>query len=213
MALTVEKTVLGEIDTNTYILKSDSTNEAAVIDPAVESEKLLSALDGKDVKYILLTHGHFDHITGTKSVKDKTGAKVVIHENDAPCLKDENQSLFCVNHPNEQQPKTDADIIVHDGDELEFGGETVKIMHTPGHTKGGVCYIFEKSRIIFSGDTLFRLTAGRTDFPGGSGREELKSLSRIAQLKGDYTVYCGHGSDTTLDFERDNNRYIRMRTK
>jgi glyoxylase-like metal-dependent hydrolase (beta-lactamase superfamily II) len=94
---------------------------------------------------------------------------------------------------------------------IRFGNETVKILHTPGHTKGGACYIFENSRILFSGDTLFNLSAGRTDFPGGSAREELMSLSKLAKLEGDYDVYCGHGPDTTLEFERQNNRYVRIR--
>ena len=104
-----------------------------------------------------------------------------------------------------------GDKTVNDGDTLPFGDGEIRVMHTPGHTKGGVCYIFTNDRVIFSGDTLFRLSAGRTDFPGGSPREELMSLSKLAELDGDYKVYPGHGEETTLEYERRNNRYVKVR--
>ena len=210
MAISVEKLVLGALETNTYIITETESGVSAVVDPATDDQRLFKALENKNVEYIFLTHGHFDHILGAKSVKEKTGAKVVIHENDAPFLNSETLSLYYL-HYADSMPKVNADVLTVGGMTIRFGNEIVKIMHTPGHTKGGTCYIFEDSRIIFSGDTLFNMSAGRTDFPGGSAREELMSLSDLAKLHGDYKVYCGHGPDTTLDFERKNNRYVRIR--
>ncbi len=209
--INVQTIVLGDISTNTYIVTDEESGECVVIDPATESEQLLNLLKDKKIKYILLTHGHFDHITGAKAVKELTGGKIAVHTNDSLCLKSEDESLFSWQYPGGVQPKTDADILLNDGDELYLGKEKIKVMHTPGHTVGGVCYIFESSRIIFSGDTLFHMSAGRTDFPGGNPREELMSLSRLASLNGDYKVYAGHGESTTLQYERDNNRYVRIR--
>lgn len=210
MSITVEKLVLGDIATNTYIVTENDTSECAVIDPAVDSEELRSKLGGKNVKYILLTHGHFDHIMGAKAVKELTGAAVVIHKDDENCLSDENASAFALQYPDSVQPKITADILTADGDKIVLGNSEIKVMHTPGHTKGGCCYIFEEDRIIFSGDTLFRLSAGRTDL-GGNAREILRSLSDLAELPGDYRVYPGHESETTLEYERQNNRYMRRR--
>lgn len=211
MSITVEKIILGEIETNTYIVTDNISGETAVIDPAVPDESLLQALSGKNVIYVLLTHGHFDHIMGVKAVKEQTGAKAVIHREDAPCLMGDEANLFSNHYPYEQQPVTKADIETEDGDILPFGKRNIKVMHTPGHTKGGCCYIFEEDRLIFSGDTLFRLSAGRTDFPGGNAREELHSLSNLAELPGDYKVFPGHEEETTLEFERCNNRYMRRK--
>lgn len=210
MAINVEKFVLGPLETNTYLVTETESGVCAVVDPAIEDERLLNALENKNVQFIFLTHGHFDHISGAKSVKEKTNAKVVIHEEDEECLNSETKSLYYL-HYSGLMPKVSADVLTVDNMTIRFGNETVKVLHTPGHTKGGTCYIFEDSRIIFSGDTLFNMSAGRTDFPGGSAREELMSLSKLAKLDGDYKVYCGHGPDTTLEFERKNNRYVKIR--
>lgn len=192
-------------ETNTYIVTDEATGETAVVDPSLPEEALVQKLEGKNVKYILLTHGHFDHIGGVNFVKEKTGAKVVVHKYDEEMLCDKNK-----NYGTESTPIY-ADILVEDGSEIPFGNTKIKVLHTPGHTKGGVCYIFEDDRVMFSGDTLFRLTAGRTDLYGGDARTELMSLAKIADLDGDYKVYPGHDQSTTLDFEREYNRYMRTR--
>lgn len=208
--LNVTKFVIGEIETNTYVLESDGV--FAVIDPALENAELLDFIKGKNVKYILLTHGHFDHISGVSSVVRETGAEVCIHSLDSEMLLDGNKSFYNSHFGGVQAP-IKADILLNDGDELEFGNTKIRVMHTKGHTNGSVCYILENDRIIFSGDTLFRLSAGRTDLAGINpvlaGRNELESLKKIAKLEGDYTVYPGHGEETTLQFERENNRYMR----
>ncbi len=192
-------------ETNTYIVTCEETGETAVVDPSLSEESLIQKLEDKKVKYILLTHGHYDHIGGVNLVKEKTGAKVVIHKEDEEMLCDKNKNYGT------DSTLIYADILVEDGSELPYGNSKIKVLHTPGHTKGGVCYIFEDDRVLFSGDTLFRLTAGRTDLYGGDARTELMSLAKIAELDGDYKVYPGHDAATTLDFERQYNRYMRTR--
>lgn len=208
MKIQVEKLVLGELATNTYIVTDTESGECAVVDPAIESKELFGAVENRNVKYILLTHGHYDHIGGVNAMKDRTGAKVVIHQEEKSFLSDMELSLA---PKPESTEEIFPDIITENGTEIPFGDGNIKVMHTPGHTIGGVCYIFENDRVIFSGDTLFKLTAGRTDLPTGNAREELRSLAQIGALEGDYTVYPGHEASTTLDFERKNNRYMKTR--
>ena len=212
--ITVEKhlAVMNDgFEINNYIVTDVETGEVAVVDPSLPEEKLLEKLNGKNVKYILLTHGHFDHICGAKMVKEKTGAKVVIHKDDEVMLHDVSKNEFDVNCQGYDFPEVDADILTEDGTELMLGNTKITVMHTPGHSLGGVCYLFKEDLVMFSGDTLFRLCAGRADLYGGNGRQELRSLSNIGELEGNYKVYPGHESDTTLDFERENNRYMRTR--
>lgn len=197
--------------TNTFIVTDDETGETAVVDPALPEESLIEELNGKNVKYILLTHGHFDHICGAKLVKEKTGAKVVIHKDDEELLSDGEKNLFNANCEGYELPVVAAEIVTEDGTEISLGNSKITVMHTPGHTLGGVCYLFKDEKVMFSGDTLFKLCAGRTDLYGGNGRQELRSLSKIGELEGNYIVYPGHEEDTTLDFERENNRYMRTR--
>lgn len=212
MKITVERIVLGDLATNTYIVTDEDSGECAVVDPAIESNTLFLKLENKNVKYILLTHGHFDHIGGANAVKDKTGAKVVIHKTEKPFLSEASLNLFSWQNQGEMKP-INPDILTDDGAEISFGDGKIKVMHTPGHTMGGVCYIFENDRILFSGDTLFNLSAGRTDLPTGNAREEICSLAKIGDLDGDYTVYPGHEATTTLQFERENNRYMKTRIR
>ena len=210
--ITVNRFILGEIETNTYVLESNGV--CAVVDPAEESQELLSYLKGKNVKYILLTHGHFDHISGVNSIVKETGAKVCIHSLDGEMLQDGNKSRYEL-HFGGIQSEIKADMLLNDNDEITLGETVIHVMHTPGHTNGSVCYILQNERIIFSGDTLFRLSAGRTDLAGISpvlaARNELESLQKLAQLSGDFRVLPGHEEETTLQFERENNRYMRGR--
>lgn len=196
--------------TNTYIVTDEETGETAVVDPSLSEAKLIEKLKSKKVKYILLTHGHFDHIGGVNLVKEETDAKVVVHKEDEEMLCDSNKNEFKKHFGYEMAPIY-ADILVEDGSELMLGNSKFSVMHTPGHTKGGVCYIFNDDRVLFSGDTLFKLTVGRTDLYGGDARTELMSLLKISNLEGDYAIYPGHEDATTLQFERENNRHMRTR--
>lgn len=201
---------LGHVNTNCYIVIDEKSREAVVIDPGEYTQKLIDTIDEKeiDVKYILLTHGHFDHILGVPYLKEKTGAQVMIHQNDATCLGDEKESLMYGISPGLQVPLK-PDKVFGDGDRISFGDVTFEVMFTPGHTKGSVCFICEEERCIFTGDTMFYRTYGRTDLPGGDDEEMLMSLYRLYALRGDYTIYPGHGIMTTLEKERKNNRYMR----
>ena len=197
--------------TNAYIVTDIETGDTAVVDPSLPEQKLMDKLNGKNVKYILLTHGHFDHTCGAKMIKENTGAQVVIHKEDDEMLHDTTKNEFAINCMDYEYPEVDADILSEDGTELTLGNTKITVMHTPGHSMGGVCYLFKEDKVMFSGDTLFRLTAGRTDLYGGNGRQELRSLAKIGELEGNYKVYPGHEEDTTLDFEREYNRYMRTR--
>lgn len=196
---------------NNYIVTDEETGDTAVVDPSLPEESLMEKLSGKNVKYILLTHGHFDHICGAKMVKDNTGAKLVIHKDDKEMLHDVIKNEFAVNCAGYEFPEVDADVLTEDGTELMLGNTKITVMHTPGHSMGGVCYLFKEDLVMFSGDTLFKLCAGRADLYGGNGRQELRSLSNIGELEGNYKIYPGHEEETTLDYERENNRYVRTR--
>lgn len=196
---------------NCYLLTDEKSGEAAIVDPGWYSEVVKNALASRPeitLKYVLLTHGHFDHIMGAYGLQKEAGAKVVIHELDADHLTDPRKSLAEGNVPEPQQP-VNADILVKEGDALSLGEEMITVMHTPGHTEGGVCYIIEKDRVILSGDTLFCMTAGRTDFFDGSDEKMVASLKKLVALDGDYKVLPGHNRETTLESERKRNWYIR----
>lgn len=195
----------GSMDNNCCLIIDEKTNQSALVDCNEFSQKMIDMIGDTDLKYILLTHGHFDHIIGVKSVKEKYGAQVVISKEDEPMLNSSKLSLavFC----NAPQNNVDADIIVKDGDEIILGETKIKVMATPGHTSGSVCYIAENC--IFSGDTLFYCSCGRTDFPSGSPEQMMSSLQKLKALDGEYKVYTGHNNLTTLDFERKNNPYMK----
>ena len=203
------KTVVS--DSNTYILKDDASGDVAVIDCGRCTQQLVDELTGENVKYILLTHGHFDHINGVAELKKHfPEAKIAMHSLDVKCLGDDELSMgrFFGIVCNE---KCEADILLYDNDTLTFGDSEIKVIHTPGHTQGGVTYVFENN--LFTGDTLFYRSVGRTDFPGGSFPVLHASVTRLFSLEGDYKVYPGHEKSTTLEIERKLNPYIKWRKK
>ena len=201
----IKSEVFGDLQNNCYILTDKETGESALIDCTEDSEKMFSFIDGTSLKYILLTHGHFDHIGGVAAVKEKYGCQVVISQQDSPMTLSSKASLAAYCGLN--QSNFTANITVNDGDIITLGNTRIKVMATPGHTKGGVCYIADDN--IFTGDTLFFCSCGRTDFPGGSSAEIMQSLKKIASLKGNYNIYPGHDRISTLDFERKNNPYMK----
>ena len=200
----------GSLGEHIYLIGADSENAVAVIDPG-EAQPALDALEsaGKTCAAILLTHGHFDHIGGVRALKERYGAKVYIHEADAGMLKSSRMSLAVLTGG--LVTPADPDVLLHGGETLDLAGLSIDVIHTPGHTKGGVCYALKSERKLFVGDTLFLEGAGRTDFPGGSEKELYHSIAdRLFPLEGDFNVYCGHEEETTLEHERRENPFVQM---
>lgn len=198
---------LGMLQTNCYLLVDENTGRAAVVDPGTDEPKLMNLMKQSEIKsidYILLTHGHFDHIMGVKKLKEETGAKVAVHVLDKNMLLDPKESRAFL-HDLEMEP-VKPDLLLQDGDEVSLGSLNIKVIHTPGHTPGGVCYLC--GDVMFSGDTLFYGTVGRTDFSYGDSVQLLASVRHLRDLDGDYQVLPGHGPSTTLAAERQQNPYM-----
>ena len=201
---------IGDIHTNCYILTDEESGESAAVDCALfdaDYQALLRKAGVTSLKYILLTHGHFDHISGVKQLKDACGGQICIHHEDAVCLTDPKRSLNSyVRYASlETVP---PDVLLDEGSTLFLGETKITVMHTPGHTQGSVCYLTDG--YMFCGDTLFRQSMGRTDLPGGSTLTLLLSLSRIGKMEGEFQIFPGHGESTTLSYEKRHNRYLRM---
>lgn len=200
---------LGDYQANCYIVTDDVSMTATVIDPGVASDELNDVLLGYELKYILLTHGHFDHIYGCESLKELyPECKICIHRADEPCLN--NSELNLVGDYDGYLPELNADIVFNGDETLEIvPGVTVKVIHTPGHSKGSVCYTDFNNGFMFSGDTLFCRTVGRTDFVGGDFLEMMCSVRMLSTLNPDIQVFPGHNRSTTIGEEKIKNRYMR----
>lgn len=207
--ISIEKLLTGPLGVNTYIVYREGERSCVLIDPA-ELKKVKKRLDELSLKCeaILLTHGHFDHIMGVAALKNEYGARVYIHKNDAAALYDDKINLSVMAGTHVEPSK--ADVLLEGGEKLKLAAMEFDVISTPGHTSGGVSYILDEERIVFSGDTLFRLSVGRCDLPGGDEETLLHSIVyKLFELKGNYKVLPGHIRETTLDFERENNPYTR----
>ncbi|MCP4699785.1 MAG: MBL fold metallo-hydrolase [Gammaproteobacteria bacterium] len=203
----IRQMAVGPLMANCYIVGCEKSKEAAVIDPGDESERILMSLakDELSVKYILNTHGHFDHIGGNNGIKKATSAPILIHSADAPMLKMVSATAAAWNMVAENSPK--ADRTIADGDKISFGSITLKVLHTPGHSPGGVA--FHGEDVVFTGDTLFAGSIGRSDLPGGNHNTLISSVrQKLFPLGDDVKVYCGHGPVTTIGRERLYNPYF-----
>lgn len=190
---------------NSYLIIDDQSNSFAVVDPSVDPLVAKSFLnDGYVLKYVLLTHGHFDHIFYVDEWR-KLGGKVCIHEGDAEFLGDPSKSLYLQFFARDTK-HGDADIILRDKSVIKLGENNIEVMSTPGHTKGSVCYIFDNNMI--SGDTLFEGSIGRTDLYGSSISDMMSSIEKLSSIEKDYIVYPGHGGQTTLSFEKNYGGYL-----
>lgn len=204
----IQSIPVGALQVNCYIVKDVDTGLIAVIDPGAKTTALENLINTQknNIKYILLTHGHFDHIGYAKELKDKTNAQLVISNADQPLLSDDNLNLS-LPFMGATMPKAEADITAVDNDTIMLGNSKITFILTPGHTKGSGCYIIDDC--IFTGDTLMRLSMGRTDFPTSSDKEMMSSLARIAQITGEYKIYPGHGEFSTLSYEKNCNPYMK----
>jgi hydroxyacylglutathione hydrolase len=200
---------VGPIMANCYILGCEDTRIAAVIDPGDEPERILAALarNGLTVGCILNTHGHFDHVGANARLKAATGAEIMIHALDAPMLADLATAGRMFGLRVENSPP--ADRTLTDGDRIEFGKLSLKVIHTPGHTPGGVA--FQTDDAVFVGDTLFAGSIGRTDLPGGDFDTLLRSIqTRLFTLPDQVKVFPGHMSTTTIGREKRYNPFVGM---
>jgi len=195
---------------NCFIVGCEETREAVVIDPGAEADKILMALAQLKltVRYILNTHGHFDHVGANKRLKDATGADILIHRLDAPMLSRLSASAAAWGMSAEDSPEPDRTLA--DGDTVSFGSLSLKVIHTPGHTPGGIS--FSTAGHVFVGDTLFAGSIGRTDFPGGNYETLISSIQdKLFPLGDDVKVYTGHGPETSIGQERRFNPFAGLR--
>lgn len=203
----IHKLVLGQLQTNSYILADEETNEAVVVDVPDRADIILDFLEENNytVRYIILTHGHFDHILALGELRNKTGAPLLAHENCADFLKDTVKNLC--HYTGSVFEATDADRYLKDGDTVTFGSSTLKVLHTPGHTSDCICLL--AGDILLSGDTLFQRSVGRTDHPTGNLEQEIISIKeKLLPLPDDTKVYPGHGPMTAIGTERKENPYL-----
>ncbi|WP_181899306.1 MBL fold metallo-hydrolase [Lachnotalea glycerini] len=209
MSIIVEKFPLGMVRTNCYLVYNVDTKEAIIVDPADNGAYIKSIIEEKDLNLqaILLTHGHFDHIMAVAYLKENYQIPVMAHEQEKEILEDPAKNLsdsmggnFCI---------VKADRFLKDGEVLELLGTKIKTLYTPGHTIGGVCYLFEKEKLLLSGDTLFNGSVGRSDFPTGSTSTLVRSIKdKLFVLEDDVIVYPGHEDETSIGRERKFNPYI-----
>ena len=197
--------MVGPIMTNCYILCDEEARVCAVIDPGDEAERIAAmvASSGCTPIMILLTHGHFDHCTGVAGLLEKwPELPVYIHTGDVTDDMGGELRFHRLGEKNQRYYK--------EGDKLSVGSLSLDVLETPGHSTGSVCLLVEGQGVLFAGDTLFRGSCGRCDFPGGDYRAMLRSLARLAALEGQYTVYPGHDSATDMNFERKYNPYMKQ---
>ena len=206
--------VVGMVQTNCYVVINDKTKECFVIDPGASGKQLAEKIkqDNLELKAVLLTHGHFDHVGGAQDLAEEFDVKIYAHEKEASTLKypDKNVSWMVG-----KEESYKADVFLKDGEEIVIADFAIKVLHTPGHTEGGCCYYVADEAVIFTGDTLFAQSVGRTDFPGGSMsqivrsiREKLLTLNEAGNLETDIMVYPGHNDPTTIETERMENPYL-----
>lgn len=206
--------VVGMVQTNCYIVINDETKECFIIDPGASGKQLAEKIgqDNLTPVAVLLTHGHFDHAGGAKTLAEEFGIKIYAHEAEADTLHDPQKNVSWMVGAKETY---DADVFLQDEEVIPLAGFEVKVLHTPGHTEGGCCYYIADERVLFSGDTLFAQSVGRTDFPGGSMsqivrsiQEKLMTLNEPGNLENDIMVYPGHNDPTTIETERMENPYL-----
>jgi hydroxyacylglutathione hydrolase len=200
---------VGLLEVNCYILADEETLEAVVIDPGGDEDEILDVLNRNKfkLKYIIDTHGHFDHVDANQPLRDATGAQLAVHEADAQMLsKPSAEAMFFTGN---KLRRSEADILLKEGDVLTFGKYRLKVLHTPGHTPGGISLVLEDHPYVYVGDLLFAGSIGRTDFPGGSFEALIEAVkTKIFPLGDNYTVYPGHGPVTTVAQERKYNPFF-----
>lgn len=206
--LEVKKYTVNMLETNCYLIKDVASGLYAIVDPGGMTPPLLQQLAKckQDLRYILLTHGHFDHMCNAPDIQKMTGAPIVLCEDEAALLRDPALNLSSMFTQYSVKPFK-ADILLGENASVTLGQTKICMLKTPGHTSGSACFLADGR--IFSGDTLMCGTVGRTDLPTGNIKKLQESLKKLKALKGNYMIHPGHGKDTTLAFEIENNHYLR----
>lgn len=204
--LSVKSATFGSLENNCYLITDEKTNKSALIDCTEDSEKMMNFIKGADLEYILLTHGHFDHIGAANEVREHYGIKIYASCDEEKLLDSPARNL---SNAYGMSLRVTADVLHNDGDILELAGLKIKAIHTPGHTAGGTCYYIESDKTLMSGDTLFAGSVGRTDYPTASSAAMMESLhDKLCKLPDDTDVYPGHGEFTTIGYEKQNNPFM-----
>ena len=200
--------VVGDIETNCYLFGADDTTDCAVVDPGDDADMIIymAQSSNKNISAILLTHGHFDHIGAVSTLREKFGVKVYALKDEEVVLTDPGVNLSMYHGA---AYKEHADVYLKDGDSIDVAGCNVKILATPGHTIGSACYYIEKENVLFSGDTLFQQSVGRTDFSTSSSTMLVRSIhEKLFTLPSETLVYTGHGPETDIGYEKKYNFYV-----
>ncbi len=202
----LRRLVVGPLEENCYIVADEKTKDALVIDPGDESERIVEAIKENDLKVVavVLTHAHFDHLGAVGDIKRETGAKVLIHADDLEIFRTAKEQAILWGFEIDDIPEPDG--LLKDGDVIRAGGIEFKVIHTPGHSPGGIS-LYGKG-IVFTGDTIFRGSVGRTDLPGGDIRKLKNSFRRLLELPEETRMLSGHGPETTVRREKEENFFI-----
>ena len=205
----MEVVVVGPLGVNCLILGDQQSREGVVVDPGADADVILAAVArlGLKVKYILNTHGHFDHVGCNKQIQEQSAAEFLIHEQDLVLLSQAAKSARQYGLQVEDSPLPDR--YLTDGLRLEFGDHGIEVLHTPGHTRGGCSLLLREERVVITGDTLFADSVGRTDLPGGSHEQLIASIkNKLMPLEDETLVWPGHGPSSTIGRERRSNPYL-----
>jgi len=197
----------GLVNSNVYVVAGNGGG--VIIDCGCPAQKIIETVKkhGKNIKDVILTHGHFDHVYYADSIRELAGMRIHIHKNDADYLTDPVKSGLMFYQRRGAEGFKPADNLLSDGDILKFGDLEVRILHTPGHTPGGISIVI--GNCVFTGDTLFHSSIGRTDFPGGSAKDIVNSIrNKLFTLPEETTVYPGHGEPTKIGYEKRNNPFV-----
>ncbi|MFA4830004.1 MAG: MBL fold metallo-hydrolase [Thermodesulfovibrionales bacterium] len=198
--------VVGPLQVNCFIIADEKTKKSMVIDPGDEPDRIIDVIKGNGlkVKYIICTHAHFDHVGGITELKDETDAKIVIHQEERELYNSAmDQAAFW---GYELAPLPEPDMFVKEGDKIEIGHLSFEVFHSPGHSPGGISLYGEG--VVFTGDTLFAGSVGRTDFYGGDINKLKKSFLRLMSLPPDTKVFCGHGPSSIISKEKASNFFM-----
>jgi hydroxyacylglutathione hydrolase len=204
----VERLVVGMLQCNCYLVGCENTKEGIIIDPGGDAPLILDRVEqlGLSIKQIVNTHGHIDHIAANRPVKEATGAPIAIHEDDAEWLVTDQGTYARM--LGVLSPGPPADVLLTEGDEISFGDESLQVIHTPGHSMGGISLVGDG--VVFCGDTLFAMGVGRVDLPGGSWETLMHSIqTRLFTMPDDTVAYTGHGAPTTIGREKQFNPWFK----